>query len=183
MNKTALLLIDIQNDYFPNGIMELSGAVEAAENSAKVLKLFRKKKFPVLHIQHESISEGSFFFLPETEGQKINEIVKPVDNEKIIVKNYPNSFLKTSLLEDLKNKNITKLIITGMMSFMCVDATTRAAKDLGFECTLIHDATAARGLSFNGIDVPAEHVQASMISALAFICDSVVDTTTFLNVY
>jgi len=182
MKDTALLIIDIQNDYFPGGNMELDRATEAAEKASAVLTLFREKKLPVFHIQHESIGEGSTFFLPGTKGQKINERVKPQENETIIVKNFPNSFVQTGLQEMLKEQKIKKLVITGMMTLMCVDATTRAAKDLGFHCTLIHDATAARALEFNGLSVTADQVKTSFLSALSMmICDRVTSCEDFLK--
>ncbi len=181
MKNTALLIIDIQNDYFPGGKMELDKATEAAQKAFDVLTYFRIKKLPIFHIQHESISESSTFFLPGTKGQKINEKMKPMGNETTIVKNFPNGFIKTSLREKLKAHRIEKLIITGMMTFMCVDATTRAAKDLGFHCTLIHDATAASNLEFNGKTVSADQVKISFLSALSMICDRVVSCEDFLN--
>jgi nicotinamidase-related amidase len=91
--------------------------------------------------------------LPETEGQKIHENVKPLDSEKIIEKYYPNSFRDTDLLEYLKSKNVTELVFVGMMTQMCIDATVRTAKDLEFECTVISDATTTRDLEVNGTQV------------------------------
>ena len=174
-NVTALLLIDIQNDYFPGGTMELAGSEEAARKAANVLQYFRNARLPVIHIAHESVREGATFFFPGTNGQRIHSLVQPQDGETVITKNFPNSFLKTPLLETLQQLGITQLIITGMMTHMCVDATTRAAKDLGFSCTLIHDATATRDLSFAGVQVPAAQVQTAFTAALGFICDAVLD--------
>ncbi|OGR11797.1 MAG: hypothetical protein A2277_12725 [Desulfobacterales bacterium RIFOXYA12_FULL_46_15] len=139
MKDTALLIIDIQNDYFPGGKMELENATGAAGNAAEILMHFRKKNLPVFHIQHESVHEGASFFLPGTKGQKINDRVKPLENETVLKKNFPNSFILTGLLEKLQKDKIKKIVLTGMMTFMCVDATARAAKDFGFHCTLIHD--------------------------------------------
>jgi nicotinamidase-related amidase len=97
------------------------------------------------------------------------------------VKNFPNGFVQTDLHEMLKEQKIKKLVITGMMTFMCVDATTRAAKDLGFHCTLIHDATGARALEFNGRSVTADQVKTSFLSALSMICDRVTSCEDFLK--
>ena len=172
-NSTAFLLIDIQNDYFPGGRMELVGATEAAYKAAQVLQCFREKQMPAIHIAHESLSEGATFFLPGTDGQRINNVVLPLEGEMVVTKNFPNSFLKTPLLDVLRQLGITHLVIAGMMTHMCVDATARAAKDLGFNCTLIHDATATRDLSFLGVQAPAAQVQAAFTAALASICDAV----------
>lgn len=174
-NATALLLIDIQNDYFPGGKMELNGAREAALQAAAVLQGFRACRLPVIHVAHESAREGATFFLPGTKGQRIHDLVLPGDGEQVVTKHFPNSFHRTSLADLLGRLGVGELLIAGMMTHMCVDATLRAAKDLGFVCRLVHDATATRALSFGGVQVAAAQVQAAFIAALASICDGVVE--------
>lgn len=175
-DKTALLLIDIQNDYFPGGKMELDGAETAARQAAKLLQCWRDRLLPVVHIAHEAVRPGAGFFLPGTAGQKIHPLVLPRPEEKVITKNFPNSFLKTPLLEMLRALEVHRLVIAGMMTHMCVDATVRAAKDLGFHCTLVHDATATRDLAFAGSTTPAAQVQTALIAALSAVCDGVLAT-------
>jgi nicotinamidase-related amidase len=164
--NNALLIIDIQNDYFPGGKMELSGSVEAGNKAAALLESFRKKGLPVIHIRHISAYPGSTFFLPGTEGAEIHNCAAPQEGEPVFEKYYPNSFRGTPLLQYLQDHGITKLCIAGMMTHMCVDTTVRAAFDLGFECTLAHDACATRDLSFGGTVVPACQVHLSYIAAL-----------------
>jgi len=177
----ALLVIDIQNDYFPGGKMELFNPERGARNAASVLQYFRENQLPVVHIAHESLRPGATFFLPNTEGQKIHPLVTPLAEEVVIVKNYPNSFLQTPLQKTLQELNANHLIITGMMTHMCIDATSRAAKDLGYGCTLVHDATATRNLVFTDQEVPAAQVQAAFMAAISAICDRVMDTGTLLQ--
>lgn len=181
MENTALVIIDIQNDYFPGGRMELDGADAAAEQAGKVLAFFREKGWPVFHVQHESVKPGSTFFLPGTRGQQIHSQVAPAPGEAVVVKHFPNAFAGTGLEGQLREKGITGLVVTGMMTFMCVDATARAAKDLGFSCTVVHDATAARALEFEGTQVSAAGVKAAFLGALAMVCDGVVSTESFLR--
>ncbi|SHO51321.1 cysteine hydrolase family protein [Desulfopila aestuarii] len=176
MNNTALIIIDVQNDYFQGGRMALPGAEEAAANIRQVLESFRENKLPVIHIQHVSLRENSTFFLPETEGVKIHQLVEPAAGEKVIVKHWPNSFRETEFLEYLQQEGIEHLVISGMMTFMCVDATTRAALDLGFGCTLLHDCTAAPPAEFAGVSCSAEQVRAAVTSALALLCDRVLSS-------
>ncbi len=166
--KTALLLIDLQNDYFENGAMPLFQSEEAVKQAARVLKSFREKQEPVIHIQHIAIRSTATFFLPDTEGVEIHPLVKPESNETVIVKHYPNSFRETELLETLQQKGITHLVVCGMMTHMCVDATVRAAKDLGFEITLIGDACATRDQEWNNNKVPALMVHNSFLAALNY---------------
>jgi nicotinamidase-related amidase len=164
--KRVLVIVDIQQDYFPGGNMELKGSIEASEKAKALLAAFRDKALPVVHMQHVSLRRGATFFLPGTEGVKIHEYVQPRDGEALFQKHYPNSFRETPLLDYLRENRIAQLVIGGMMTHMCIDATTRAAFDLGFECILAHDACATRALSFGGIAVPAEHVHVSFIAAL-----------------
>ena len=167
--KKALILIDIQNDYFPGGKMELEGADAAGAAASRLLEWARGNDIPVCHIQHISAYPGAVFFLPETDGVKINRLVEPGADEKVITKYYPNSFRETGLNEWLKENEITDLIIAGMMSHMCVDATTRAAFDLGYACTLAGDACATRSLEWNGEEIPASHVHGAFMAALGSV--------------
>ena len=162
----ALLLIDIQNDYFPGGAMALEGSLLAGDNAGQLLRVFRRKSKTVIHVQHISTRQGATFFLPNTKGVDIHDSVAPIDGEAVIQKNYPNSFRDTALLEYLRQRRIAELVIAGMMTQMCIDTTTRAAADLGFQCLLAHDACATRALSFGGSTVPAAQVQTAFMAAL-----------------
>lgn len=181
MKKTALLMIDVQNDYFPGGKMELPESDRAVGQIKVILEEFRQKKLPIIHIAHESVIEGSTFFLPGTEGQRIHSLLQPQPGEKVVVKHYPNSFLETELQSYLENNDIDRLIITGMMTFMCVDATTRAAKDLGYQCVLVHDCTATPPVEFSGVSCSAAQAKATITRALSLICDQVVSTSELLE--
>ena len=178
--KTALLLIDIQNDYFENGLMQLSGSEKASVNARKILKLFRTKNLPIVHIQHLSTRPGSAFFLPNTIGAAIHENVMPQGMEEVIVKHFPNSFRETVLLDKLKELEVNELVICGMMTHMCIDATTRAAKDFGFNCTLIGDACASKDMEIHGHDIKAQDVHDSFLAALNYFYAKVIDTNIYL---
>ena len=165
--KTGLLLVDIQNDYFPGGNMELVSMDAAAQTAATVLARFRELGSPVCHVQHVSTRPGATFFLPGTEGVETHRSVEPMNGEPIIRKHFPNSFRDTGLLDTLKDAGIEGLVICGAMSHMCIDATTRAAFDYGFACTVVSDACATRDLQFEGRTIPAGDVHAAFMAALA----------------
>jgi nicotinamidase-related amidase len=163
---TALLLIDIQNDYFPGGAMELVGSTEAGRRAALLLAAFRRKALPIVHVQHVSTRPGATFFLPDTHGVEIHESVSPLPGETVIRKHFPNSFRDTPLAGHLRERQSGELVVAGMMTHMCVDTTVRAAFDLGFSCRLAHDACATRSLSFGGVTVAADDVHNAFIAAL-----------------
>lgn len=164
--KQALLLIDIQNDYFEGGTMTLVNAEQASQNTKLLLETFRSKRLPVIHIQHIATKADATFFLPDTFGVEIHKNVQPLTGEKVIIKHFPNSFRETELLDVLRKEGITDLVIAGMMTHMCIDATTRAAKDLGYNCTLIGNACASRDLEINGEKVKATDVHNAFLAAL-----------------
>ncbi len=180
MNK-ALIIVDIQNDYFQGGKAELVNPEIASKNAKLMLEYFRKNNLPVVHVQHIANYPNATFFVPDTKGAEIHSDVKPKETEQIVVKHYPNSFRETNLLEYLKSNKITDLVICGMQTHMCIDATTRAAKDLGFNCVLIGDACATKDLEINNVKVNADDVQTSFLSALNYYYSTVMTTEQYLN--
>lgn len=164
--KEALLLIDIQNDYFPGGKMELASMEEAAKKAAKILEVFRATGKPVFFIRHLSTKLEATFFIPGTQGTEIYSSLSPLTDETVVEKHFPNSFLQTKLLSILQETEVTDLVICGAMSHMCIDTTVRAAKELGFKCILIADACATRNLKFGGEILPAQTVHAVFMAAL-----------------
>ncbi len=176
MPQSALILVDIQNDYFPGGSFELVGMEKAAENAQHLLQQFREKQAPVFHIQHLATHPGATFFLPETDGAKTHVSVAPIPTETLISKHFPSSFRGTNLAEQLQSAEIKDLVICGAMSHMCIDATVRSAFDLGFNCTVIADACATRDLEYRGDVVKAADVQCAFMSALTMFYSSVIST-------
>jgi nicotinamidase-related amidase len=176
MPDTALVVIDIQNDYFPGGAMELEGAEAAGGKAGEAIRHFREKQLPVIHIRHLSVRPGSTFFLPGTRGAEIHSSVSPLAGETVVEKNFPNSFRNTNLEKCLKDSGVKNLVIAGMMTHMCVDASVRQAADLGYKVTLLADACATRAQSFGGETVPARQVHAAFLAALAGFYAKVVNT-------
>ena len=180
MSTQALIVVDIQNEYFPQGKLALVGINEAADNAALVIAFAREKGHTVIHIRHEMPSADAPIFTPGTHGVEINEKVKPVEGETVIVKNYANSFRETSLKALLDKDDIQEVTVIGAMSHMCIDATVRAAVDFGYTVTTIHDACATLDLEFNGTKVPAAQVHATMMAAIEFMYGEVIDTQTWI---
>ncbi|SIO35825.1 Nicotinamidase-related amidase [Singulisphaera sp. GP187] len=180
MSKRALIVIDIQNDYFPAGRWELSGMETAADNAARLLAAARAAGDLVVHVRHEFPTADAPFFAPGSAGAQIHSKVRNLDGEHVVLKHFINSFRETDLKEVLDRNGIEDVVICGAMSHMCVDAATRAANDFGYHCIVVHDACASRDLEFNGVPIPAEQVHAAFMSALRFGYASSVSTEEFL---
>ena len=171
-----LLLVDLQNEYFPGGNMELVGIEDASAHAQILLQGFRNARLPVIHVKHISGQPGETSFLPGTAGAEIHHMVAPQEDEIVIQKNFPNGFRGTSLLEMLKAEATRNLVICGAMSHMCIDATTRAAFDLGFDCIVAEDACATRDLAFKSKTIKASDVHASFMAALSDSYANVIST-------
>lgn len=178
--KSALVLIDLQNDYFHGGKNELHLPEQAVEQAARVLELFRSRRLPVYHIQHISGPNGTFF-LPGTAGAEIYPAVSPRNGEKIFEKHFPNAFLKTGLSEELLGRHIDHLVICGMMSHMCVSTSVRASQDYGFSVTVPEDACTTKDLIWHGEKIPAETVHRTVMASLDGTFARVIKTEELLS--
>ncbi|MWB99957.1 cysteine hydrolase family protein [Agromyces seonyuensis] len=161
----VLVIIDIQNDYFPGGAFPLVGTEAAAGAAGGLLAAFRAAGEPVIHVQHFSGPDDGFF-VPGTPGAEINAAVAPVPGEPVVVKHEPNAFLGTDLEARLRALAPVQVVVAGMMTSMCVDATVRAASDLGFALAVAGDACAAPDLTYAGETVPGAQVHAAFLAAL-----------------
>jgi len=174
---TALILVDIQNDYFPGGGGTLHEPIAASLKARELLDHFRQTQQPIVHIQHVAIKPGAKTMLPGSIGGQIHENVCPLEGEVVFQKHYPNSFRDTPLLDHLRAAKVNRVVICGMQTNMCVDATTRAAFDFGFECIVAHDACAARTLAFQGETIPAPQVHGAFLAALGASYGKVLSVT------
>lgn len=166
MSKTAVIVVDLQQEYLPTGKLPLHQLAPALDNAAAIIAQARRQGVSVIHVRHEQ--PGAPFFVPGSAGVEIIPQVAPETGEAVIVKNHPNAFRETGLEQLLKDRGITAVTIIGAMSHMCIAATGRAASDLGFATTIVEDACATLDLEHGGITVPAPQVHAANMAALAF---------------
>lgn len=163
--KEALIIIDVQNDYFPGGSYELHNSYEAEKVIMKLIEESHSNNRPIIYIKHIN-SPNDSFFIEGTWGCEISERIKPAPCDKIITKYYPNAFFETELHEYLNALKVEKLIICGMMTHMCVDTTVRAAMDFGYAVDVVEKACTTKDLTFQGKVIPAETVQRTYMASL-----------------
>lgn len=135
--------------------MQLENPEQAGMNAGLILEQFRRMEYPVFHVRHN--------FEP---GGSIHQYVEPVEGEMVFSKEEVNAFLGTGLLTALENDSVTKLVLCGMQTHMCLEAAVRAAHDFGFECTVVEDACATRDLQYEELIIPARNVHYSTIITL-----------------
>jgi nicotinamidase-related amidase len=176
MPKRALVVIDLQNDYFPGGKWTLHGIEAAADNAARLLAAARACGDLVVHVRHEFPTAAAPFFTPGSAGAQIHPKARNLDGEPVILKHHVNAFRETELKGLLDRHGIEEVVICGAMSHMCVDAATRAAHDHGYCCVVVHDACASRDQEFEGVVLPAEQVHSAFMAALRFGYATLVST-------
>jgi nicotinamidase-related amidase len=181
MSKRAIVVVDLQNEYWPTGKLPLEGIEQAAENAAKVIDKARRDGDTLIHIRHEFPDPQAPFFVPGSDGVEIHAAVRPAEGETVILKNHPNSFRDTELKNLLDEASVDEVVVVGAMSHMCIAAAARAATDFGYKSVVVHDACATRDLEFNGVTVPAAQVHTANMAALAFAYGEVVGTDEFLT--
>jgi nicotinamidase-related amidase len=181
MTKRALVVVDMQNDYFPGGKWTLTGIEAAADNTARLISSARANGDLIVHIRHEFATADAPFFAPGTAGAHVHPKANNLENEPVVLKHHVNSYRETNLKEILDRHGIEDVVICGAMSHMCVDAVTRASADLGYGVTVIHDACATRDLEFNGVKVPAAQVHTAFMASLGFAYATMLSTDEYLE--
>jgi nicotinamidase-related amidase len=180
VTKKAIIVVDIQNDYFPGGKFELDGADKAADNAARIIEQGRRNGDLVVFIRHDSLEPDAAFFVKDTHGVQIHDKMHIRVSDHLIIKHFMNPYRETGLKSLLDAHGITDVVAIGNMSHMCIDAVTRASNDFGYATTVVHDACATRSLSFEGVDVPGAMVHAAFMAALKFGYATVVSTDELL---
>lgn len=174
--STAILVIDLQNEYFPGGNLELVNIREIASKARRLIDAGREASIPVIHIRHIQPDPESPLFQQGTKWIEIHESVAPEEGEVVITKHYPNSFRDSDLGKTLEERGIDKVIVCGAMSDVCVDATARAAADLGFQCVVAQDACTTRNIPYRDKTIPAGDAHGVIMTALGMFYAQVVDT-------
>ncbi len=157
MKKTGLLIIDVQKG-FDDPVWGNRNNPDAESQMVRLLSAWRKSGLPVIHIRHCSVEPNSLL-RPELPGNAFKEEVKPLPGEKQFTKTVNSAFIGTGLETYLKEQNILSLVIVGLTTDHCVSTSVRMAANLGFEVTLVSDATATFDrLSDDGIHYTAEEI-------------------------
>ncbi len=168
--KQALVIVDVQRFYFPGGFQPLVEPEQAAQQISRVLAVFREQNWPVIHIKHQVEAQG-----------EIHKLLSPLPGETVITKTRANSFYETSLMDLLNERKVTDVVVVGMQTHMCVEATARAASDFGFKVTVLADACATRDLTWQGDTIPAAQVHKSTLATLKGSYATISSVASFLE--
>lgn len=166
-SNPALLVIDVQN-----GIDESDhwggnrNNPEAEENIKWLIDHWRLKRWPVIFVKHDSVSEQSPF-RPGQRGNELKDFIKPGNEDILIKKSTTNAFVNTSLKDELSRKKIQEIVIVGFVTNNSVEATARMAGDFGYFTFVVSDATACFDkMGFNEVIYSSELIHLISLSNL-----------------
>ncbi len=136
---TALVVIDIQNDYFPGGAYPLWNAEQTLQNVVTAVNRATSAGVPVVLVQH--IAAGSApFFNAGTAGSELHPaVVAAAQGAPVVVKQFADSFHQTGLEEILARHGVTELLVCGMMTQNCVTHTAISRAAEKYRVTVLTD--------------------------------------------
>jgi nicotinamidase-related amidase len=167
--KKALLIIDIQNDYFPGGAFPLWNAESTLNNIEQAIRRAQSKGIPVVHVQHIANSETGLapFFNQGTEGVKVHRRILEVAPEApIVVKQFADSFLATTLEETLDKLKITELLLCGMMTQNCVTHTAISKSAEKYKIVVLPDCCTTVDAMIHNIALHAVSTRVQLVPSI-----------------
>lgn len=167
MSQQALLVIDLQNDYFPGGKFPLWNTEQVLQNIETAIAAANDRDIPVIHIQH--IADPAMgiapFFNEDSEGAAIHpRILAAAPDADIVVKHYADSFEQTTLEEVLQRHGVTELLLCGMMTQNCVTHTALSRKADNYRTAIIADCCTTVDAMIHNIALHAVSTRISLIT-------------------
>ncbi len=165
MKAAALLVIDVQKAFDDPSWGNRNNS-DAESKIAVLLTEWRKRNLPIIHVRHCSVGPNSPLH-PEHPGNECKDEARPLPEEKQFNKSVNSAFIGTGLEKHLHENDISSLVVVGLTTDHCVSTTTRMAANLGFNVTLISDATATFDReSYDGVLYSADEVHRINLASL-----------------
>jgi nicotinamidase-related amidase len=178
--KTALLVIDFQNEYF-TGRMPIPDGDAALANTRQLIDYADRSDIPVFHIQHTAPA-GAPVFAIDGETVKFHPLMQPRSNDQVLQKTTVSVFASTDLDKRLKAAHIDTLIVTGLMTHACVAAAARDAEPLGYKVVVASDASATRAITrFDGQTIDKDTLHRSALATVEDTFGDILTTAQILN--
>lgn len=175
-SKTALLLVDFQQEFF-RGALPLPDGAAAVARAGQLLSWARRQQLLVVHVQHVAKQPDSPVFRPgSAEVESVPELDRAA-NEWVVTKSAAGAFTRSELDARLRERGISTLIVAGLMTHLAVDSTARDATLLGYAVVVASDATATRDLPGMDGARPVHHADVQRV-ALASLADRFADIAT-----
>ena len=163
MAKRALLVIDVQNEYFPGGALPISYPAGSLEKITDAMDGAAEAGVPIVLVQHGTEDKAEGAFLKGSKGWQLKGEVDVRKRSKVIEKTQPGAFTGTDLEPWLKENGIDTLVISGYMTQMCCDSTARQASHRGYGVEFLSDATGTLDQANQAGKVSAEELHRAIL--------------------
>ncbi|CAI8824679.1 Cysteine hydrolase [Pseudomonas sp. IT-93MI4] len=161
--KSALVVIDFQNEYF-SGKMPIPEGAAALAKTRELITFADSHKIPVYHVQHVAPA-GSPVFAIDGQTVKFHPDMQPRPQDVVLQKSTVSVFASTDLDQQLKNAGIQTLIISGLMTHACVAGAARDAAPLGYNVIVASDASATRAITrANGVSIDKDSLHKAALA-------------------
>ena len=178
--KRALLVIDVQNEYF-TGKLPVTYPTGSLDNILKTIKAAQAKGISVIAVQHTAPQKDSKTFRKGTEEWKLHPQVEEVGYDLLLEKELPGSFTGTGLETWLRERDVDTLVIAGYMTQMCCDTTARQAMHLGFNVEFLSDATGTLQIANYAGTISAEELHRAILVTQAMRFSKVMTAGEWIN--
>lgn len=173
--KRALLVIDVQNEYF-TGLLPVTYPPESMQNILDVMKTAKETNIPIVMVQHTATAKNAKAFVKETHGWELHDSLKDIDVSHYVEKTFPSSFVGTDLEAWLHKNAIDTVVISGYMTQHCCDTTARYAHHLGFNVEFLSDATGTLDFENKAGKVTAQELHRATLVEQQFRFSDVIST-------
>lgn len=177
--KKALLVIDVQNEYF-TGKLPVSYPSGSLDNIVRAMDAASGHGVPVIIVQHAAIAQNAPVFKKGSPGWELHPDIARRPHDLLIEKTLPGSFTNTNLETWLRANNIDTVVIAGYMTQMCCDTTARQAFHLGFNVEFLSDATGTLAIKNDAGSVTDEELHRAILVTQAMRFSKVLKTNDWI---
>jgi nicotinamidase-related amidase len=171
----ALLVIDVQNEYF-TGALPISHPVGHLDNILNVISIAQRAKVPTIVVRHHQPDPASPIFAKGSHAWELHSSVANEPHDLLLDKQLPGCFTNTELNDWLSSRGIDTVTISGYMTHMCCDTTAREAMHRGYKVEFLSDATGTLPIENQAGSVTAEELQRSILCAQQMLISEVISS-------
>jgi len=176
----ALLVIDVQNEYFTGGL-PITHPVGHLENILRVMDHASRNSIPTMVIRHHQPSPDSPIFCKGSHEWELHSDVANQPRTALIDKSLPGSFSGTPLQAQLAQLGVDTVCIAGYMTQICCDTTARQAMHLGLKVEFLSDATGTLAIENTAGSVTAQEMQKAILCAQQMFFSEVLPTNSWID--
>ncbi len=179
--KRALLVIDVQNEYFPGGALPISHPQNHLQNILETMDAAASNALTTVVIRHHQPDPNSPIFRKDSEQWDLHPEVASRPHDLLLDKQLPGSFTNTRLEEFLRRRGIDTVTIAGYMTQVCCDTTAREAFHRGFKVEFLSDATGTLDVENSAGKASAEQLQNAILVSQQMFISEVISKDEFID--